>query len=270
MTRGRIEARLKLLAARLLRRPLAAFEPLAAWPPEDGGWSAAAVTARFERGLQGQPFLEGVRNDTNVMNSAVVRDLLDLVDAVGLPNARVLDLGCGNALYKHVLGTHQATAGWQYAGADVSADLIALCRRTWPDTNFQTASLDARLPFENAAFDVVLVSGAIQCARDPIATLRELHRVARSAVVLARVPVRKYARTAIFRQRVWHRDGNESHVIRVFNRHELEADFGRTGFRIRHGDRGTECYRLPDAAEPAVHHGWVLETMSVTRDSGTL
>lgn len=127
------------------------------------GWVARA----YDRGVQ-----------------AAFRDLLPSLAEEAVPrlrNARrILDAGCGPGQFT-ILGAEQLpdTEVW---GIDLAPTMIALARRHAAQSpaadrlHFEIADV-AALPFPEAHFDAVFSSGSIKHWPDPLAGLRELHRV---------------------------------------------------------------------------------------------
>ncbi len=102
-----------------------------------------------------------------------------LVDAfvrlTGLrPPARVADLGCGSGAFTALL----ARAGYQCVGLDISAQLVAVGRRKYPDIAFVEGDIE-HLPFADAGFDGVLLSGVVHHFPDPSRCAAEVFRVLR-------------------------------------------------------------------------------------------
>lgn len=98
------------------------------------------------------------------------RAVIEAVDA--LPGQRVLDLAAGT-------GTSSAPfaeAGVSVVACDFSLGMLRVGRRRLPALTF-VAGDALRLPFADAAFDVVTVSFGLRNVQDPDAALAELHRV---------------------------------------------------------------------------------------------
>lgn len=87
---------------------------------------------------------------------------------------RVLDVGCGNGAYVEALLPHRETFGVDWS--------------TFPSWAGRTGrfavGLADRLPFRDKSFDTVSCFETLEHLEDPTLGLTELHRVARSTVIL--------------------------------------------------------------------------------------
>lgn len=226
---------------------------------ERSSWLAASVTARFKGGLETFDFKLARAKPEAAAQSPVIRDNLSFLHQTGLAEATLLDYGCGNGLYRLVLGHDPVTASWRYVGADINRGMIDWCRATHAGTRFEVIKEDAPLPFREGEFDVVLVSGVLQCVPDYMAALNELRRVSSNYLLVSRLPVWKHNATRIVLQRVSHSWGHESHFIHVFNRETVEALFKALGFSIAHHDYGSETFEVPHVHEPVIHNHYLLK-----------
>jgi ubiquinone/menaquinone biosynthesis C-methylase UbiE len=93
----------------------------------------------------------------------------------GLPTgARVADLGCGSGVFTHLLDR----AGYDCIGLDISAKLLALGRRKYPQLEFIAGDIE-QLPFADRSLDGILLSGVVHHLPDPSQCAAEVFRVLR-------------------------------------------------------------------------------------------
>lgn len=116
-----------------------------------------------------------------------VRDTHDLLDAVARvrPGERVLDVGCGTGTFAARLAARNPAQ--HILGVDVSEGMLAEARRktsAFPNVRFEQAPA-TRLPFEDAAFDVVVTASALHYVGRPADALAEARRVLRPGGRLA-------------------------------------------------------------------------------------
>lgn len=110
-----------------------------------------------------------------------LRLFTDALDESGVTaGTGMLDIGCGAGLALSLA----ATRGAQVSGIDISAPLLEVARGRVPDADLREGGLDT-LPFAGESFDAVLAINALQFAADPVAALREVHRVLRAGGRLA-------------------------------------------------------------------------------------
>jgi SAM-dependent methyltransferase len=102
------------------------------------------------------------------------------------PGMRVLDAGCGPGAI--TVGFAPRVLPANVVGVDRDVHGIAAARtlaasQDVTNVEFAVASIDA-LPFEDRTFDGAFVHAVIQHLRDPLTTLREIHRVLRAGAVI--------------------------------------------------------------------------------------
>jgi ubiquinone/menaquinone biosynthesis C-methylase UbiE len=108
-------------------------------------------------------------------------DVSDWIDQfVGRKSRRaILDLGCGNGNHIGIYLKHVGSEG-RVAGLDREAKLIAEAKESYQgaaNLDLIVGSMDERLPFDDATFDLCFSNFAIYNASNPQFTLSELRRV---------------------------------------------------------------------------------------------
>lgn len=96
------------------------------------------------------------------------------------PGSRVLDVACGTGCLTALAAGRGATV----TGTDFSPAMVTEARRLHPSLRFDVADAES-LPFEDAAFDVVVIHFGIHHFTHPVRALAEAHRVLRSGGVVA-------------------------------------------------------------------------------------
>lgn len=86
------------------------------------------------------------------------------------PADRIADLGCGTAW----IGAHFE----RYTGLDGSPDAVAAARARGKDVHQH--DLDRPLPLDDGAFDGVILKDVLEHVADPVALVREVHRILRT------------------------------------------------------------------------------------------
>jgi ubiquinone/menaquinone biosynthesis C-methylase UbiE len=115
---------------------------------------------------------------------------LRLLEGVALrPGQRVLDVACGTGIVARLAAPRVAPSG-RVVGVDLNAGMLAMARARAAEAGLEIEWRQAdaaALPFEDAAFDVVLCQQGLQFFPDKPAGLREMHRVTarEGTVVLA-------------------------------------------------------------------------------------
>jgi len=106
---------------------------------------------------------------------AKARLITAFVALTGLePGARVADLGCGSGAFTTLL----AGAGYHCIGLDLSAKLIELACHKYSWIPFVVGDAE-HLPFADASFDGVLLSGMVHHFPDPSRCAAEVARIMR-------------------------------------------------------------------------------------------
>ena len=105
-------------------------------------------------------------------------DLAIIADLIN-PNARVLDLGCGEGELLAHLQEHKQVNGY---GLDVDPEHIRICLEK--GVNVVEQDLDAGLAnFANDSFDMVVMTETLQSVRAPDMLLREMLRIGEECII---------------------------------------------------------------------------------------
>jgi hypothetical protein len=84
----------------------------------------------------------------------VVRDNLEALGLINVPEAKLLDFGCGNGHYQSLLSACSYTAKWDYIGVDTRLDFVQFCRQTYHKIYIETVEEGSALPFADNEFDI--------------------------------------------------------------------------------------------------------------------
>lgn len=112
-----------------------------------------------------------------------------IMERLGLPQARVLDAGCGYGRLSEDLVA--------YTGVDISPDFIAIAKERYPNKEFFVADLRS-LPFKDGLYDWAVCVSIRQMVRAHLgedaweAMLKELKRVAGKVLILEYSEPEKY------------------------------------------------------------------------------
>lgn len=93
-----------------------------------------------------------------------------------------LDVGCGTGRALEWINKRDGTI--DLFGIDPSEGLLSIARAKVPRAVFKTGKGD-HLPFEDSSIDLVLATGIMHHVDDPTAVIKEMFRVARTAVLIS-------------------------------------------------------------------------------------
>jgi ubiquinone/menaquinone biosynthesis C-methylase UbiE len=158
-----------------------------------------------------------------------------LIDAFvalsGLPPAsRVVDLGCGSGVFTRVLQRR----GYRCCGADLSPKLIEAARAKFRDVEFVEGDAE-QLPFADASFDGVLLSGLVHHLPDPFRCAAEVFRILRpGGRFVAFDPNRMNPFMYLYRDRSspFYSSVGVTANERPVLAHEVASIFEKAGFRV--------------------------------------
>jgi ubiquinone/menaquinone biosynthesis C-methylase UbiE len=92
----------------------------------------------------------------------------------------VLDVACGAGGWLRLCENR----GLDVTGVDLSENAIAVCKKTMPKGEFIAQPAET-LPFQDASFDVITCLGSLEHFVDPVGSLKEMVRVARTDAAFA-------------------------------------------------------------------------------------
>ncbi|HEX4717556.1 MAG TPA: class I SAM-dependent methyltransferase [Thermoleophilaceae bacterium] len=128
----------------------------ALWGGDPEGWARFAET-------HNRPLFEAVLDATGVQE-----------------DTQLLDVGCGTGLTLTLAAERRA----KVSGVDITEALLDIARERLPDADLRVGDMQS-LPFDDAAFDVVLGVNSFQFAGDPVRALAEAARVCRPGGAVA-------------------------------------------------------------------------------------
>lgn len=226
----------------------------------DHGWAGAGVAARFEAGAHGAHYLEVLPFGPGIAEAPASKEILSGLKRTGLEEGVLLDFGCGNGAVRELLRSTGRTDQWAYVGIDVNPQMVASCRRRFPQDRFEVVPVDDPLPLQDSSVNVVLASGVIEMVDDPSRLLSEWRRVTDKWVMVYRLGTRSDRPSAIYLQSVRHAWGIEEHAFRVFNTSELHAMIAAAGLEIvwREVSPASGQWSPPDDAVPVQHYLYLL------------
>lgn len=138
----------------------------------------------------------------------------------------IVDVACGNG---SLLRAISKRANINAFGVDISENMIAIAKRSYPDCSFSVGSY-APLNFENESIDVITVSCAFHHFENPCAFVDECMRILKiGGMVYMAEPfftpvVRWLANTVVF-------PFSKSGDVKVYSPMELHTLFKTAGFR---------------------------------------
>jgi SAM-dependent methyltransferase len=220
-------------------RVLAGVDEARSVTASSAGWLAARTVARQERAYRGliAAMKRGEpRTDFKVAAEAAA--------ATGITHPRLLEVGCGSGCYSEVLATLLAD-GVAYTGIDYSQAMIARARAHYPSTAFEVGDA-TRLPYTDAAFDIVFNGVSLLHIIDYRAAIGEAARVAARYCIFHTVPVFNDHRTTFLQKYAY-----GAPVIEViFDKLELMSLCHHAGLRL---EREWACIPY-DLCEITGHH----------------
>ena len=153
------------------------------------------------------------------------------------PDARVLDIGCGDGLIGALIQEHRPDV--RVSGIDIGVR---------PETHIPVREFDGlSIPYGDKSVDVVMLVDVLHHAEDPHRLLAEAVRVARRALVLKDVTPLGPASDATLRFMDW--VGNARHGVplpyRFWSQLEWRQEFAELGLGVEEIRRRLGLYPMP-------------------------
>lgn len=204
-----------------------------------GGWLAARTVARQERAYQS--LIAAMKRGEPRLDLAVAAEA---VTATNIATPRLLEVGCGSGYYSEVFAA-LVPGGIHYTGIDYSGAMIERARARYPSAAFEVADA-TRLPYADAAFDVVFNGVSLMHIIDYQAAIREAARIAARHCIFHSVPVFDDYRTTFLSKYAY----GAPVVEVVFGKRELMELCRDAGLRLER-----EWPGIPyDVSEVTGHH----------------
>jgi SAM-dependent methyltransferase len=185
------------------------------------GWLAGRTVTRQERAYK--RLIAAMKRGEPRLDFKVAAEA---IDATGIMHPRVLEVGCGSGYYSEVLATLLPNR-ISYTGVDYSEAMIARARACYLSTSFEVADA-TKLPYADAAFDIVFNGVSLMHVVDYPAAIREAARVAACYCIFHGVPVFDDYRTTFLRKYAY----GAPVVEVVFGKQELISLCQQAGLRL--------------------------------------
>ncbi|WP_407271998.1 class I SAM-dependent methyltransferase [Radiobacillus sp. PE A8.2] len=115
------------------------------------------------------------QNSKDMWDSGNRSTIIPLIGKHMNPQARLLDVGCGDGY-----GAYKLSAlGFEVVGVDISAEMVKKAKQNQSNRLSFVQGDVVNLPFESDTFDGIMVINALEWTEDPFKGLRELHRIAK-------------------------------------------------------------------------------------------
>jgi SAM-dependent methyltransferase len=202
-------------------RMLSGIDEAQGMAASSSGWLAERTVRRQERAYRN--LIAAMKRGEPRLDFEVAAQS---VTATGIANPKMLEIGCGSGYYSEILAT-LVPGGVQYTGIDYSDTMIARARAHYPSGDFAVANA-TKLPYPNAAFDIVFNGVSLMHIIDYQAAIREAARVASRYCIFHTVPVFDDYRTTFLRKYAY----GAPVVEAIFNKQELMSICEGAGLRL--------------------------------------
>jgi SAM-dependent methyltransferase len=220
-------------------RVLAGVDEARSVTASSAGWLAARTVARQERAYRG--LIAAMKRGEPRIDFKVAAEA---AAATGITHPRLLEVGCGSGYYSEVLAA-LLVDGVAYTGIDYSQAMIARARAHYPSTAFEVGDA-TRMPYTDAAFDIVFNGNSLVHILDYRAAIGEAARVAARYCIFHTVPVFEDHRTTFLQKYAY-----GAPVIEIiFDKQELMSLCHHAGLQL---EREWACIPY-DLCEVTGHH----------------
>jgi SAM-dependent methyltransferase len=203
-------------------RVLSGIEEARSVTASSTGWLAGRTVRRQERAYRG--LIAAMRRGEPRLDFKVAADA---IAAAGIAHPQVIEVGCGSGYYSEVLATLLPDR-IHYTGIDYSEAMIARARAHYSSTAFEVADA-TRLPYADAAFDIVFNGVSLMHIVDYPAAIHEAARVAAHYCVFHTVPVFRNYRTTFLQKYAY----GAPVVEIIFGKQELMALCHQAGLQLK-------------------------------------
>ena len=208
------------------------------------GWQSPDLARRQHAAFA--PILDQMRE------GRLREDFSALVEAVHLThmeNPLVVEVGCGSAWNREVLGRF-SNARVRYVGLDYGVEMLKTARTTYPDVVALVGNA-TELPFRNGSIDILISGTLLMHLMSYQKAVEESRRVSKRWCIFHTVPLLQARETTVLRKDAY---GQPTLEI-VFNNAELHAIFTANGLRIR-----AAVDSLPYDLQPVLGESTVTKT----------
>lgn len=127
--------------------------------------------------------LEAFRAEADHVRDKLTIEIVDQIADRVRPDAKVVDIGCGIGDLLGEMRKRQPTV--DIYGLDFSVKAVEGARMAIPDGKFRQFVIEQTLPYESAAFDVVLCTDVLEHLEYPKRIVAELVRICRPGGLVA-------------------------------------------------------------------------------------
>jgi SAM-dependent methyltransferase len=232
--------------------PVQEYEVLKGEVPREPnrGWQAPDVARRQLAAFA--PILQQMREGKPREDFAA---LVEAVHLTHMSNPLVVEVGCGSAWNREVLGKFP-NAAVRYVGLDYGVEMLKTARATYP--GIVTLVGDAtELPFRNGSIDILVSGTLLMHLMSYRKAIEESRRVSRRWCIFHTVPLLQARETTVLRKDAY----GQSTLEIIFNNAELRDIFTANGLRVRAAIDSLPYDLQPVLGEPTVTKTFVCEVV---------